>query len=124
MKYQMTIGIIATLLTGTVHASVSENFDHADLAQISQNECRSRKMTDFSHPGGRNRFTLSCQSENLCLSRCVAESPTGLPIKDVRLYMQTSEERCREGVSWGHQGVGGTIWVDHGCAGIFEAFTY
>lgn len=86
-------------------------------------ECHTRKFTKLEHPGGRNRFTFECKSLDNCTEYCLAEAPEGTYVRDARLIEQTSEAECVEGVSWGYQG-GRWVWTDHGCQGVFEAFTY
>ncbi len=58
-------------------------------------------------------YTLSCNSEGMRRQECRTRSSS-----IVRLVRTTSRSRCIEGHSWGHSG--STLWVDRGCAGVFE----
>ena len=58
-------------------------------------------------------YTLSCNSEGMRRQDCRTRSNAF-----VRLLRTTSRSRCIEGQTWGHSG--STLWVDRGCAGVFE----
>jgi hypothetical protein len=58
-------------------------------------------------------YTLSCESENYRRRECRTRGDS-----TARLVRKTSRSECVEGRSWGH--FGSMLWVDAGCAGVFE----
>ena len=65
-------------------------------------------------PGGPGGERIECNSERNRYKACPVGNWRG-----ARLVRQTSNAACVEGRTWGLQR--GTLWVDEGCAGVFEA---
>ncbi len=95
----------------------------SDDSSEGDSECHPRRFTDLVHKGGNDPFTFECKSTDACLKRCSPTAPNGRRIRDARLVKRTSDAPCGEGISWGHE-MAGSVWVESGCGGIFEAFTY
>ena len=66
--------------------------------------------------GVRGQSRITCRSRDYQYQRCPAITSQG-----VRLVEQLSRSECRLGTSWGYDRDG--IWVDKGCAAVFEIFS-
>jgi hypothetical protein len=66
-------------------------------------------------PGGQGNQQVRCDSPRNGFREC----QVGNNWRGARLVRQTSNAACVEGRSWGFNR--GRIWVDRGCAGVFEA---
>lgn len=65
--------------------------------------------------GGGQGGRIECNSQRNGYREC----PVGANWRGARLVRQTSNAQCVEGRTWGYGR--GMIWVDRGCAGVFEA---
>jgi hypothetical protein len=70
--------------------------------------------TQFGGNGGSNDYSVTCSSAGGRYTTCAWDARRGYP----RLISQLSQDKCREGYSWGYSARTG-LWVNHGCRGRF-----